>query len=217
MLTTCCQSKHCLSTNFVTPIKSTHHPLPSHCPLCARPTLTRDTDMPDYLSYTYIGVKRAVAIKLLAKLANYNVGRPSTHQLALTDFIERHGTYLIEYPPSAYSPLTVICNDCASCYRVLRGQPNTLSSTPPKYCIWCGSRNITICTVTDEAAAWEVLSSKYQLPIPLLVKIYNVWQSHGYYQHFHDFITSPHNSDTIETLQLAYNATATPKTTVEVS
>lgn len=215
-ITVSCRRQSCNSTNFITTITATHHAEAAHCPLCAGRTNVRSTDWPDYLSYTYMGVTRALAIKLTTKLTNFNSNRSPTAQLSLEQLVERSGTYLLQYPPSAYTPLTIICNDCASCYRVLRGQPTTLSASAPKHCIWCGSQHITISTVTDEAAVWEVLASKYALPIPLLVKVYTIWQQHGHFTHFHDFMISPNNADQLDTMRLAYELTNS-KSTVEVS
>src|SRR5687767_4895746 len=182
-------------TNHVTTIFTTHHASPKHCPCCPTPHIqTRATDHPDYLCYTYMGLNRNLAIRLLQRLNDINITRTPNHHLTINDLMEKAGLSLMEYPPTAYTPLTVICQDCHSSYRVLRGQVVTIS-IPPKHCIWCGSTSIQVSQSTIEAACWEALSIKYQLPIPILVKVYNQWQQHGYFQHFDDFMNAPANAD----------------------
>lgn len=94
----------------------------------------------------------------------------------------------VESPSTGYCPLSITCSACGSHFRVLRSALTTIT-TPPLYCIFCGSPSITTSLLSDEEVAYQALADHYHVPLSLLKDLFHVWTStNTHYTNFQAFM-----------------------------
>lgn len=83
--------------------------------------------------------------------------------------------------------LTLLCKSCPATFRVERvGETFVIGGL--YYCPQCG-KPTGPAFIDVDTDMWEALEKAYNLPIPLLKRMYELWP-HQQYSHFTDFVRS---------------------------
>lgn len=190
-----CQCASCTHKHGIPPyidITPTHiQPVirPTYCPNCAKPRSYHPYDWADVLCHTYMGMTRELAISIIRQFNEWRASSFRTpvrnSQIDVLDYLRDRGHAAM--PIRSYIvPLNVQCNDCGGQYDLVRG---TVAQRPPKYCVWCGSKNIAL--TNSEEAAYVVLAKHYALPENIITYLYQEYTKQGQHITFESYMTSP--------------------------
>lgn len=191
-------AKAASTTYFVSYSVPVSHAEPTYCPMC--PTTTRctyrPTDLADQIAANNMGYSRKRALAILAFQRDLVTYQKAGYTLSIQELMEKYDVATGKYPyAAAYTPLGVSCRDCGSTFTMLRGEP-VAQATPPKYCVWCGSKDL--CPVEQlsiDDAAWLSLAARYDLPVAAIKKVYATWQQRNTHVLFSDYMAA--NDDDI--------------------
>lgn len=168
------------------------HP-PTYCPRCHRPVPTSPLDYADTLCFDYAGLTRAQALSQMnladTRNAHAHSARSANHT---AEAILSDEQSLKQWPSlqTLTTPLSIQCLDCGGHYIFYRNAPD-IQRTPPLYCVWCASKHTVITQLDTEEHAFIALAQHYNLPVPILKTLYQLWTTQSPLPTFAEFFASP--------------------------
>lgn len=190
--------------SFTLPVRSK----PTHCPKCGHTRTVRPYDYADIICTDHAGISRNLAIKAInlynEQLARGTLGHKS-HIPDCIGYIEDMGVDATNMPSmrSSFAPIDAHCTSCGGSYTMLRNVPD-VQRTPPLYCVWCGSKSVTIQQQSTDQTCWTSLAQHYNLPLAALKMFYDRWSRKSSLSSFSNYMQSDLITQLLQDAGLAY-------------
>lgn len=172
---------------------------PAHCPKCGHTRTIRPYDYADIICTDHAGIPRSLAIRAITLYNEFVATSTLKHRTATPDciaFVRDHlGAQGMPSMRTSFTPLDVSCTDCGGSYTMLRTLID-VQHTPPCYCVWCGSKNVTIQQQSTEQSCWTSLAMHYNLPVQIIKMFYDRWSHKSAPLSFSEYM----HSDLIQSL-----------------